>query len=65
MKYAITITDLFTKGVIAKPLCCKSGPEVSDIIAHVLLEHGLVEKIITDRGREFVNDFNKGIFETI
>ena len=49
MKYAITITDLFTKWVIAKPLVNKSGPEVSNVIAHVLLEHGLVRKIITDR----------------
>ena len=64
MKYAITITDLFTKWVIAKPLVNKSGPEVSNVIAHVLLEHGLVKKIITDQGRKFVNDLNKGIFET-
>ena len=64
MKYAITKTDLFTKWVIAKPLVNNSGPEVSNVIAHVLLEHGLVRKIITDRGGEFVNDLNKGIFET-
>ena len=64
MKYTITITDLFTKWVIAKPLVNKSGPEVSNVIAHVLLEHGLVRKILTDRGRDFVNDLNKGIFET-
>lgn len=61
--YIMTVTDLFTKWVIAKPLCNKSGPEVSQNIADVLLDFGLVEKIITDRGREFVNDLNKGVFD--
>lgn len=49
-QYIMTVTDLFTKWVIAKPLCNKSGPEVSQSIADVLLDFGLVEKIITDGG---------------
>ena len=58
----MTITDLFTKWVIAKRLCNKTGSEVSKKVVGALLDFGLAEKIITDRGREFVNDLKKGIF---
>ena len=46
------------------PLCNKTGFDVSKKIAGTLLDFGLMEKIITDLGREFVNDLNKGIFST-
>ncbi|KAM3613777.1 uncharacterized protein V6R79_004953 [Siganus canaliculatus] len=55
-KYILTATDLFTKWVVAKPLRTKTAAEVSHKIVSILLDFGLVEKIITDQGREFVNE---------
>uniref|UniRef100_A0A3P9M2Q4 Integrase zinc-binding domain-containing protein n=1 Tax=Oryzias latipes TaxID=8090 RepID=A0A3P9M2Q4_ORYLA len=49
-------TDLFTKWVVAKSLYTKTATEVSRKIVNILLDFGLVERIITDQGREFVNE---------
>ncbi|KAG7461583.1 hypothetical protein MATL_G00192640 [Megalops atlanticus] len=64
-KYALTMTDLFTKWVIAEPLRNKSAADVATAVVNKLFDFGLVDKIITDQGREFVNEVNKGIFNTL
>uniref|UniRef100_A0A8C4ZN90 Gypsy retrotransposon integrase-like protein 1 n=1 Tax=Gadus morhua TaxID=8049 RepID=A0A8C4ZN90_GADMO len=58
-------TDLFTKWVVAKCLYTKTTAEVTKKIVSILLDFGLVEKIITDQGREFVNEVNRGVLETL
>ena len=55
-RYILTATDLFTKWVVAKSLYNKSAAEVSKKIVNILLDLGLVQRIITDQGREFVNE---------
>ena len=55
-QYAITMTDLFSKWVIAEPLEGKSGTEIASIITNKRIDFGLADNIVTDRGREFAND---------
>ena len=55
-KYILTITDLFTKWVIAEPLQSKQSTEVAAALVSKLYTFGMVRKIISDRGREFVNE---------
>ncbi|KAA0724022.1 Gypsy retrotransposon integrase-like protein 1 [Triplophysa tibetana] len=54
-KYVLTITDLYTKWVIAEPMQSKTAREVAAITTTQLYSFGMVGKIITDRGTEFVN----------
>ncbi len=53
-KYVLTMTDLYTKWVIAEPMQSKTAAEVSAIITTKLYLFGMVRKIITDQGKEFV-----------
>lgn len=55
-RFILTATDLFTKWVVAKALYSKTAAEVSKKIVNILHEFGLVDRIITDQGREFVNE---------
>ena len=55
-RYVLTATDLFTKFVVAKSLYTKSAAEVSRKLVNILLDFGLVQRIISDQGREFVNE---------
>ncbi len=55
-QYVLTVTDLFTKWVIAEPLKCGSSTEVAEALVSKLYTFGMVRKIITDRGRAFVNE---------
>uniref|UniRef100_A0A8C6VT99 Integrase catalytic domain-containing protein n=1 Tax=Nothobranchius furzeri TaxID=105023 RepID=A0A8C6VT99_NOTFU len=64
-RFILTATDLFTKWVVAKSLYTKTATEVSKKIVNILLDFGLVERIITDQGREFVNEVNRGVFEAL
>ena len=49
---------------MARPLRGKNGPRVGLALTETVLEHGGVRKIITDMGREFVNECNKALFDT-
>lgn len=64
-KYALSLTDLYTKWVIAEPLQSKSAAEVSAAIITKLYMFGLVRKIITDQGQEFVDQLNESIVSTL
>ncbi|CAM4619385.1 unnamed protein product [Leuciscus chuanchicus] len=60
-QYVLTVTDLFTKWVIAEPLKCGSSTEVAEALVSKLYTFGMVRKIVTDRGRAFVNEVRKNI----
>ncbi|XP_057193905.1 plac8 onzin related protein 1 isoform X3 [Triplophysa rosa] len=64
-KYVLTMTDLYTKWVIAEPMQSKTAAEVSAIITTKLYSFGIVRKIITDQGKEFVNKLNDSIFSAL
>jgi len=53
--YVLTMTDLFTKWVFAKSLKCKTAVEVAKGVLQAFNAYGLVERIIINQGREFVN----------
>uniref|UniRef100_A0A8C2F3R1 Integrase catalytic domain-containing protein n=1 Tax=Cyprinus carpio TaxID=7962 RepID=A0A8C2F3R1_CYPCA len=53
-KYVLTMTDLYTKWVFAEPMQSKTAAEVLLIITAKLYLFGMVRKIITDQGKEFV-----------
>lgn len=55
-QYVLTVTDLFTKWVIAEPLKCGSSTEVAEALVSKLYTFGVVRKIITNRGHAFVNE---------
>lgn len=52
------MTDLFTKWVVAYPLKDKSGASVARAIVDMIYTYGPPVKIITDQGREFINEVN-------
>jgi len=54
-KYVMTMTDLYTKWVAAEPLTSKTAAEVSAAVVKKMYTFGMVRKIITDQGKEFVN----------
>lgn len=50
------MTDLYTKWVVAYPLQDKRGPTIAKAIMAMIYTHGPPLKILTDQGREFVNE---------
>lgn len=55
-QYILTMTDLYTKWVVADALQTKSGSEVATAIVSKLYLFGMVRKIITNQGKAFVNE---------
>ena len=55
-KYIFTATDYFTKWVEAFPIPNKSAAEVARCFQKMFASHGAMKAIITDQGREFVNE---------
>ena len=55
-KYIFTCTDYFTKWVEAFPIPEKSAIQVAKCLVKLFCRHGAPEKILTDQGREFVNE---------
>ncbi|RXN12008.1 G2 M phase-specific E3 ubiquitin- ligase-like protein [Labeo rohita] len=64
-KFILTMTDLYTKWVIAEPMQSKTAAEVSAVITTKLYMFGMVRKIITDQGKEFVCKLNDSIFSML
>lgn len=54
-RYNLTMTDLYTKWFAAAPLTSKTTCEVAAALVKIMYTFGLVRKIITDQGKEFVN----------
>lgn len=61
-KYIVTLTDYFTKWAEAAPLADKCAAGVARFIYSVMCRHGCPEVLITDQGREFVNEVSKELY---
>ncbi|CAB4007441.1 retrotransposable element [Paramuricea clavata] len=61
-KYLMTCTDSFSKWPEAKPLKDKTAIGVADFLYELLTRYGVAEVIISDQGREFVNQINEELF---
>ena len=62
----LTIVDTFTRWLWLVPLRTKTAKEVGDAIyQHVILEHGRIKHILSDRGTEFVNNILRSISERV
>jgi len=57
-KYLLTQTDYFTKYVEAVPLLDKSADSVATNLYSTFCRHGAPVHVISDQGREFVNQVN-------
>jgi hypothetical protein len=55
-KYVLTMTDLFTKWIVAKPIPDKGAAAVAEVVLSTFYLFGPPRRIITDQGREFVNE---------
>lgn len=55
-QYILTATDYFSKWVEAFPLKSKSAAEVGRNICSIIYRHGCPKRILSDQGREFVNE---------
>ena len=54
-RFILTLTCYFSKWVEAFPLCEKSAICVASALYTAYCRHGAPSEIITDQGREFVN----------
>uniref|UniRef100_A0A3Q2ZCY6 Integrase catalytic domain-containing protein n=1 Tax=Kryptolebias marmoratus TaxID=37003 RepID=A0A3Q2ZCY6_KRYMA len=57
-QYILTATDYFSKWVEAFPLKNKSAEEVCKNLCDIIYRHGCPDRILTDQGREFVNQYS-------
>ncbi|XP_034624223.1 KRAB-A domain-containing protein 2 [Trachemys scripta elegans] len=57
-QYILTAPDYVTRWVEAFPLRTKSAYEVVKKIHKIIMQHGYVQQILTDRGPEFNNEYN-------
>ena len=56
-KWILTITDHFTRWPIAVAIPDKKASTVARVLyEHLVTEHGVPRKILTDQGKEFVNE---------
>ena len=55
-QYIFTATDYFSKWVEAFPLKTKTAAEVGRHICSIIYRHGCPKRILSDQGREFVNE---------
>lgn len=58
-KYIVTATDYFSKWPEAAPLPDKSAIGVANFLFKLFCHHGWPEVIISDQGREFVNEVSR------
>ncbi|CAH2283751.1 gypsy retrotransposon integrase 1, partial [Pelobates cultripes] len=61
-KYIFTATDYFSKWVEAFPLKSKCAAEVGRHICSMVYRHGCPKRILSDQGKEFVNQLSNIIF---
>ncbi|KAJ1159255.1 hypothetical protein NDU88_011923 [Pleurodeles waltl] len=54
-KYILTATDYFSKWVEAFPLKTKTAAEVASRLLSMYLRHGSPKRVLSDQGRDFVN----------
>lgn len=54
-KYIFTLTDVYTKWVVAEAMQTKCANEVSAILISKMYLFGMMRKIILDQGKEYVS----------
>jgi len=59
--YLLVIVDCFTKLVLLRTLKTKSADEVSSVLIKIFSEYGFPDVLISDNGKEFVNNIIKKI----
>ncbi|KAL2103786.1 hypothetical protein ACEWY4_000654 [Coilia grayii] len=64
-QYILTATDYFSKWVEAYPLKTKSAAEVAEKLCKIIYHHGCPVRILSDQGREFVNELNTRLCEVL
>ena len=62
--YIFTCTDYFTKWVEAFPLKTKDASEVAQCLRRIFYRHGAPETVITDNGKEFVNEVHASSYRS-
>lgn len=63
--YIVAMTDYFSKFPVAAPLKHKTAAEVAQFFLDAMCDFGCVETLITDQGREFVNQLNDILCEKL
>ncbi|KAG9283640.1 hypothetical protein AMEX_G2427 [Astyanax mexicanus] len=59
------VTDYFSKWVEAFPLRSKSAAEVGKHLCSIIYRHGCPKRILSDQGREFVNEVTNFVFQLV
>jgi IS30 family transposase len=54
----LTMTDLFTKWIVARPIPNKTSSAVAEVLVDTFYTFGPPRRIISDQGREFVSQVN-------
>lgn len=57
-RFKMTVTDLFTKWMVAKPIRDKSASSTAEVLLETTFTFGPPNRIISDQGRELVNEVN-------
>ncbi|TRZ01673.1 hypothetical protein DNTS_006153 [Danionella cerebrum] len=63
--YALVMTDLYTKWVVAEPIQTKTVAEVSAVITAKFYQFGAAREILTDLGQQFVNELNSSLYAAL
>lgn len=63
--YICGLTDYFSKWPVAEAIPSKSAAEVASVMIRAICTYGCFETLITDQGREFVNNLNDIICERL
>ena len=61
-KYIVTCTDYFSKWPEAEALQSKEAVGVALFLYRLIIRYGVAEIVMSDQGREFVNQVNKELF---
>lgn len=61
-QYILTVTDYFSKWVEAFPLKTKTAVEVAKNLCSLIYRHGCPQRILSDQGREFVNQVSRFVY---
>ena len=65
-KYILTVIDVMTRFLITAPLRTKEAGEVAEaFFIRVVCAHGVPKTVVTDQGREFVNQILSGVAEKL
>ncbi|KAL5477308.1 hypothetical protein EMCRGX_G024090 [Ephydatia muelleri] len=62
-RYIITLVDYFSKWPEAAAIPSKEAKEVAFFLFKMICRYGCIKIVISDQGREFVNNINQHLFE--